>query len=91
MEKSNIKTPKQRVSVQREVRLMKLLNHPHIVSAQQVYESKDHYWIVMEHASCGELFDHIVKSGMVKEPEARRFFRQILSAVEYCHLVCSSL
>jgi serine/threonine protein kinase len=78
---------------------MKLLNHPHIVGVTDVYEGKDHYFIVMENASGGELFDYIVKNGMVKEPEARHFFRQILSAVDYCHqvlyiekerLICSS-
>jgi hypothetical protein len=87
IEKANIKTPKQKVSVEREVRLMKLLHHPHIVGVKDVFESKDTIWIVMEHASGGELFDYIVKNGMVKETEARRFFRQILSAVEYCHAV----
>lgn len=87
IERSNIKTNKQRISVDREVRLMKLLNHPHIVGAIEVYESPECIWIVMEFASGGELFDYIVKNGMIKEPEARHFFRQILSAVEYCHMV----
>ncbi len=87
IEKANIKTKKQKTSVDREVRLMKLLNHPHIVSVLDVYESKDYIWIVMEHASSGELFDYIIKNGMIKENEARTFFRQILSAVDYCHRV----
>lgn len=87
IEKANIKTQKQRISVEREVRLMKLLHHPHIVGVIDVYENNDFIWIVMEHASCGELFDYIVKNGMIKEPEARHFFRQILSAIEYCHMV----
>lgn len=87
IEKANIKTSKQKISVDREVRLMKLLNHPHIVGVVDVYESPNYIWIVMEHAPGGELFDYIVKHGSVKEPEARKFFRQILSAVEYCHQV----
>ncbi|KAI3644844.1 hypothetical protein MP228_011008 [Amoeboaphelidium protococcarum] len=85
MEKSNIKTQKQKISVDREVRLMKLLNHPHIVGAIDVYETKTHLFIVMEHADGGELFDYIVKNNQVKELEARRFFRQLISAVDYCH------
>lgn len=87
IEKANIKTPKQKISVEREVRLMKLLHHPHIVGVKDVFESKDCIWIVMEHASGGELFDYIVKNGMIKEVEARKLFRQVLSAVEYCHQV----
>ena len=89
IEKVNIKTAKQRTSVDREVRLIKLLKHPHIVGVIDVFETKDHIWIIMEHASGGELFDYIVKHGMIQEPEARRFFRQILSAVDYCHQVCA--
>ncbi|KAG9464099.1 hypothetical protein GDO78_020497 [Eleutherodactylus coqui] len=41
--------------------------------------------MVMEYVSGGELFDYICKHGRVEEPEARRLFQQILSAVDYCH------
>nr|XP_033772406.1 5'-AMP-activated protein kinase catalytic subunit alpha-2 isoform X2 [Geotrypetes seraphini] len=41
--------------------------------------------MVMEYVSGGELFDYICKNGRVDEPEARRLFQQILSAVDYCH------
>jgi serine/threonine protein kinase len=85
IEKANVKTHKQRNSVQREVRLMKLLHHPHIVEVMDIIENHDHIYIIMEYASGGELFDYIVSHGMVKEKEARVFFRQILSAVDYCH------
>lgn len=40
--------------------------------------------MVLEYAG-GELFDYIVQNGRMKEPEARRFFQQMLCAVEYCH------
>ncbi len=33
----------------------------------------------------GELFDHIVEKGRLQEDEARLFFQQIMSGVEYCH------
>jgi 5'-AMP-activated protein kinase catalytic alpha subunit len=41
--------------------------------------------MVMEYVSGGELFDYIVKHGRLKEHEARRFFQQIISGVDYCH------
>jgi 5'-AMP-activated protein kinase catalytic alpha subunit len=41
--------------------------------------------MVMEYVSGGELFDYIVKNGKLKEEEARRFFQQIISGVDYCH------
>ncbi|PAV64949.1 hypothetical protein WR25_10562 isoform D [Diploscapter pachys] len=41
--------------------------------------------MIMEYVSGGELFDYIVKHGRLKTPEARRFFQQIISGVDYCH------
>lgn len=64
---------------------MKLLQHPHIVQVLDIIENHEHIYIIMEYAAGGELFDYIVSHGMVKEKEARAFFRQILSAVNYCH------
>ncbi|KAJ3087010.1 MAP/microtubule affinity-regulating kinase 3 [Quaeritorhiza haematococci] len=87
IEKANVKTQKQKNSVQREVRLMKLLHHPHIVEVKDIIETDEHIFMIMEYASGGELFDYIVSNGMVKEKESRAFFRQILSAVDYCHQV----
>lgn len=39
----------------------------------------------MEYVSGGELFDYIVKQGKLHESEARKFFQQIISGVDYCH------
>ncbi|KAI9344407.1 putative serine/threonine-protein kinase MARK2 [Obelidium mucronatum] len=69
----------------REVRIMKLLNHPHIVKLYEVIETKYTVFLVMEYASGGELYDYLVVHGKMKEKEARAKFRQILSAVSYCH------
>ena len=41
--------------------------------------------MVMEYVAGGELFDYIVKHGKLKEEDARRFFQQIISGVDYCH------
>lgn len=41
--------------------------------------------MIMEYVSGGELFDYIVKRGKLHEHEARRFFQQIISGVDYCH------
>ena len=69
----------------REVRIMKLLRHPHIVRLYEVIETKSTLFLVMESASGGELYDYLVVHGRMKEKEARAKFRQILSAVYYCH------
>ncbi|RZC41479.1 serine/threonine-protein kinase MARK2, partial [Asbolus verrucosus] len=69
----------------REVRIMKMLDHPNIVKLFQVIETEKTLYLVMEYASGGEVFDYLVLHGRMKEKEARSKFRQIVSAVQYCH------
>lgn len=82
------KTELNRTSLQklsREVKIMKMLNHPNIVRLYEVIESDRHVYLVMEYAPNGEVFDYLVTNGRMKEKEARAKFRQLVSAVEYCH------
>uniref|UniRef100_A0A667WZH9 non-specific serine/threonine protein kinase n=1 Tax=Myripristis murdjan TaxID=586833 RepID=A0A667WZH9_9TELE len=71
--------------IYREVQIMKLLNHPHIIKLYQVMETKDMLYIVTEYAKNGEMFDHLTSKGHMSEDEARKKFWQILTAVDYCH------
>jgi serine/threonine protein kinase len=85
IEKANVKTSKERKNVQRELRLLKILRHPNIIEVKEIIEDKDITLIVMEHASGGELHDYITQKKLLGEVEARRIFRQLISAVDYCH------
>ncbi|KFQ14626.1 Serine/threonine-protein kinase SIK2, partial [Leptosomus discolor] len=80
--------------IYREVQIMKMLDHPHIIKLyqshvqflrQQVMETKSMLYLVTEFAKNGEIFDYLASHGRLSESEARRKFWQILSAVEYCH------
>ncbi|XP_044763334.1 serine/threonine-protein kinase BRSK2 [Coccinella septempunctata] len=73
------------MKVEREIAIMKLIDHPHVLGLTDVYENKKYLYLVLEHVSGGELFDYLVKKGRLTPKEARRFFRQIISALDFCH------
>ncbi|XP_017040848.1 LOW QUALITY PROTEIN: uncharacterized protein LOC108087804 [Drosophila ficusphila] len=70
----------------REISILKSLRHPHITRLYEVMESQSMIYLVTEYAPNGEIFDHLVANGRMKEPEAARVFTQLVSAVHYCHL-----
>ncbi|XP_074497495.1 serine/threonine-protein kinase SIK3 homolog isoform X3 [Sebastes fasciatus] len=69
----------------REVQIMKLLKHPHIIRLYQVMETERIIYLVTEYASGGEIFDHLVAHGRMAEKDARKKFKQIVAAVHFCH------
>jgi len=74
-------TPK----VRREIMILRLLNHKHLIKLYEVIECPSDIFVVTEYISGGELFDFIVERGRLPENEARRFFQQLIGGVEYCH------
>ncbi|KAK6120447.1 hypothetical protein DH2020_045811 [Rehmannia glutinosa] len=71
--------------VRREIHIMRQLFHPHVVRLFEVIETPSHVYVVMEYMNSGELFYYLTENGKLHEDEARRFFQQIISGVEYCH------
>ncbi|XP_038142207.1 NUAK family SNF1-like kinase 1 [Cyprinodon tularosa] len=74
-----------RIHIQREIEITSSLRHSNIIRFHEVFESRDKIVIVMEYASRGELYDYIQERKRLPETEARSIFRQIASAVHYCH------
>ncbi|CDS41500.1 serine:threonine kinase SAD 1 [Echinococcus multilocularis] len=64
--------------VEREIAIMKLIEHPHVLGL----------FLILEHVSGGELFDYLVNKGRLSTKEARKFFKQIISAIDFCHSHC---
>ena len=71
--------------MERELINHRSLLHPNIIAFKEVFLTSTHLGIGMEYAAGGELFDRIVKAGRFSEDEARYFFQQLISGVEYCH------
>ncbi|KAI6819352.1 Pkinase-domain-containing protein [Hortaea werneckii] len=70
--------------IEREIQYLQLLRHPHIIKLYTVITTPQEIVMVLEYAG-GELFDYIVQHGKMAEDKARKFFQQIVCAVEYCH------
>ncbi|KAH0454526.1 hypothetical protein IEQ34_016450 [Dendrobium chrysotoxum] len=71
--------------IKREISTMKLIRHPNVIRMYEVMASKTKIYIVLELVTGGELFDKIASSGRLKEDEARKYFQQLINAVDYCH------
>ncbi|OZJ02208.1 hypothetical protein BZG36_04713 [Bifiguratus adelaidae] len=79
-------------AVKREIAIMKLIDHPNIMSLYDVIdvaESSDLY-LILEYVRGGELFEYLVQKGRLAEAEARHYFQQIIFGLDYCHqhLIC---
>lgn len=85
LNRKKIKAMDMEEKVRREIRILQLFTHPHIVRLYEVVESPGDIFVVTEYVRKGELFDYIVEKGRLDENEARLFFQQIMGGVEYCH------
>merc|ERR1711871_1313061 len=71
--------------VKREINILKLCTHPHIIRLYEVIDTPSDIFVIMEYVPEAELFDYIVSRGRLPADEARQFFHQIVSGIEYCH------
>ena len=84
--KSTISTPVARTRLQREIALLKKMNHPFIAEFFHVSEDDVSFYLVMEYAENGNLLDYVNNNGRLSEDQARRYFAQLISVLEYLHV-----
>ncbi|KAM0853754.1 hypothetical protein ACQ4PT_050871 [Festuca glaucescens] len=71
--------------IKREIAVMKMVSHPNIVELHEVMASRSKIYLALELVRGGELFARISRAGRLREDVARRYFRQLVSAVDFCH------
>lgn len=87
LEKDKIKDSADVERVSREIKILKLVNHPNVISLYEIIETQKQLYLIMEYACGGELFDYIVARSRLKEQQACIFFQQLLSGIEYLQRV----
>ncbi|KAI3461177.1 hypothetical protein Pfo_017840 [Paulownia fortunei] len=85
LDKDKVLKHKMAEQIKREIATMKLIKHPNVVQLYEVMASKTKIFIILEFVTGGELFDKIVNHGRMREDEARKYFQQLINAVDYCH------
>ncbi|KAK5937941.1 Serine/threonine-protein kinase [Knufia obscura] len=69
----------------REAAMATLLDHPYICGMRDVQRTNYHWYMLFEYVDGGQMLDYIIAHGRLKEKQARKFGRQIASALDYCH------
>ncbi|XP_024888828.1 uncharacterized protein LOC112465497 isoform X1 [Temnothorax curvispinosus] len=85
IKKCKIETEADLIRIRREIQIMSSVQHPNIIHIYEVFENREKMVLVMEYAAGGELYDYLSERKVLGEHEARRIFRQIATAVFYCH------
>ncbi|KZT69956.1 Pkinase-domain-containing protein [Daedalea quercina L-15889] len=79
------KLDKQRLGIDREITMMKLMNHPNIMRIYDVYEGEKELYLILEYVEGGELFDFLVNRGKLAPLEALAYFKQVVYGLNYAH------
>ncbi|KAI6043960.1 kinase-like domain-containing protein [Pisolithus marmoratus] len=79
------KSEKQRLNVDREIVVMKLMDHPNILRIYDVFQGEHELYLILEYVQGGELFDFLVNRGRLPLLEALAIFKQIVYGLNYAH------
>ena len=85
LEKNKIRCNRDFKRIEREISMVKNINHVNIAHVFDIKEDKDRYYIMMEYCEKGELFNLILDKHKLSEEEASYFYFQIINGLEYIH------
>ena len=85
LSKAQIQQQNMGAQIKKEITIMKKVAHANVVELKEVLASKSNIFLVLEFIQGGELFDKIVRAGRFNEQVARKYFRQLVGAIAYCH------
>ncbi|KAK4177025.1 hypothetical protein QBC36DRAFT_387010 [Triangularia setosa] len=73
------------IAIEREIAVLKLIEHPNIIKLLDIWENRSEIYMVTEYVEKGDMFEFIRSIGALHEWEVIFYFRQIMSALDYCH------
>ena len=69
----------------REIEIMYMLHHPHIIKLVNHFEDDDNIYLIMDYASKGQLYSHLKRQGKFDQRTASQYMREVISALKYLH------
>ena len=85
LDKEKIQQQNMAAQLKKEIGIMKMVSHEHVVVVKDVFATQKKIFIVLELVEGGELFDKIASEGRLKENIARFYFKQLVEGLGYCH------
>lgn len=85
MKKKKLKFKNYLNKVYKEIAINKFFDHPHIVKLFDFFETDEDMYLAFEYVENGELFEIISSNSAIPEFTARKYFQQLISAIDYVH------
>ncbi|EAX97017.1 CAMK family protein kinase [Trichomonas vaginalis G3] len=71
--------------LRREIEIMSQMDHPGLIKLHAVMHSTENIFLVLDLATGGELFSKLADNGPLPEKKARKYFQQLIDALDYMH------
>ena len=85
LEKTKITKIEDKERINKEIEVLKKVNHYNIIKLYAVIETKLTIYLIQEYVQGKEFLEYLNKKGKLKESDACKFFHQIISGSNYLH------